>query len=133
MARLSEKLLIKDRVHFVEPVDDDTLVKLYCGALALLHPSICEGFGMPLAEAMACGCPVITSDRSAMPEVAGAAALLVDPFDSNAMASALQQIATDAELRESLSAKGLARAEQLSWRQCAEQHIEVYRQVLEGA
>ena len=85
---------------------------------------------MPLAEAMACGCPVITSDQSAMPEVTGGAALLVDPFDIEALAMALQRPVADPQLRAELTAKGVERAAQLSWKRCAEQHIEVYREVL---
>ncbi|XUU61829.1 glycosyltransferase family 4 protein [Erythrobacter sp. HA6-11] len=130
--RLCAELKIEHRVRFVEPLDDELLLQLYNGALALLHPSICEGFGMPLAEAMACGCPVITSDRSAMPEVTGGAALLVDPLNDDAIAQALRRLATDADLRAELRAKGLERAAQLSWRKCAEQHLEVYRRVLQS-
>ncbi|NVE94946.1 glycosyltransferase family 4 protein [Altererythrobacter lutimaris] len=131
LQRLCSDLRIDGRVRFVEPVDDDVLVQLYNGALALLHPSICEGFGMPLAEAMACGCPVITSDQSAMPEVTGGAALLVDPLNVEAIAHAQRRLATDADLRAELRAKGLERAAQLSWQRCAEQHLEVYKQVLQ--
>jgi len=71
-------------------------VALYCGAEALLYTSVYEGFGMPVLEAMACGCPVITGDRSSMPEVAGGAALLVDPTSAGALADAIQAIAGDA-------------------------------------
>lgn len=133
LEKLARELGVKEQVRFVDPVDDETLIQLYSGALALLHPSLCEGFGMPIAEAMACGCPVVTSNRSAMPEVSGGAALLVDPTDARSIATALLQIAGDDTLREQLRAKGLARAAELSWRACAEKHIAVYKQVLDRA
>lgn len=127
---LARSLGIAEQVHAIEPVDDASLTKLYSGALGLLHPSLCEGFGMPLAEAMACGCPVITSNLSAMPEVTGDAALLIDPTDLDAIAAALQRVSAEPVLREEMREKGLKRAAQLSWKTCAERHIDLYREVL---
>ncbi|MEO0057100.1 MAG: hypothetical protein RIT17_537, partial [Pseudomonadota bacterium] len=83
---------------------------------ALLHPSFIEGFGNPLAEAMACGCPVVTSNVSAMPEVVDGAALLADPHDPGAIAAALKQAVDDAVLAADLRARGLKRAAELDWR-----------------
>ncbi|WP_394731206.1 glycosyltransferase family 4 protein [Altererythrobacter sp. GH1-8] len=127
----ARSLGIAGQIQAIEPVNDEALVKLYSGALALLHPSLCEGFGMPVAEAMACGCPVITSNLSAMPEVAGDAALLIDPTDQDAIAAALQRVASEPGLRAEMKARGLNRAAQLSWKRCAERHIELYREVLD--
>ena len=88
---------------------------------------------MPLAEAMACGCPVITSNISAMPEVTGDAALLVDPNNIQSIASALDQLLNMPELAESLHFKGLARAKELDWREFAAANLAIYRDVLERA
>lgn len=121
------------RVHVLPPVERAELVQLYAGAEALLHPSFIEGFGNPLAEAMACGCPVVTSDCSAMPEVTAGAALLADPYDPGAMAAALRQVIDDPALSADLRARGLKRAAALDWRQFAADNLALYRQVLEGA
>lgn len=127
---LIEREGLSGRVHFAAAPTDDDLVTLYCGASALLHPSFCEGYGMPLAEAMACGCPVVTSDRSAMPEVVGTAALLVDPFDVDAIARALGRIVSEPGLAADLRERGIARARQLDWREFAARHIDIYRRLL---
>jgi glycosyltransferase involved in cell wall biosynthesis len=121
---------VAERVRFARPVDREGLARLYSGAAALAHPSLMEGFGNPLAEAMACGCPVVTSDRSAMPEVTGGAALLVNPTDVDAIAGALRRIVSDAGLAADLRAKGLARAAQLSWQAFAAANVAIYRELL---
>lgn len=121
---------LAERVRFAPPVDREGLVRLYNGAAALAHPSLMEGFGNPLAEAMACGCPVVTSDRSAMPEVTGGAALLVDPTDVDAIAAALRRVVSDPALAAELRARGLARAAQLSWQAFAEANVAIYRELL---
>ena len=130
LSSLARKLGIEDRVHFTGTVGFDTLLQLYSGALALLHPSLCEGFGNPVAEAMACGCPVITSNMSAMPEVAGGAALLVDPRDSNDIARNLRRVAQDGELATTMRERGLQRAEELSWESFARKNVEIYTKLL---
>jgi len=96
------------------------LVGLYQRTLALVYPSLAEGFGLPILEAMQCGAPVITSNRSSMPEVAGEAALLIDPLDSAALRAALLRVATEPDLRRDLSRRGLARAAGFSWEAVAE-------------
>jgi len=128
--RLAQELGLSGRVHFLPAVDRAALVQLYCGAEALLHPSLIEGFGNPLAEAMACGCPVVTSNCSAMPEVTGGAALLADPHDPGAIAAALRQVVDDAALAADLRQRGIARAAQLDWRGFAEANLALYRRVL---
>jgi mannosyltransferase len=107
-------------------VDPTALAVLYRQAHCLLYPSLFEGFGLPLVEAMQLGCPVIASNRSVMPEIAGDAALLVDGLDVSAMASALQAVA-DPALRDRLIAQGRSRAAQFSWDKSAAQHAMVYR------
>jgi glycosyltransferase involved in cell wall biosynthesis len=110
-----------------QPIED--IVRLYSHADLFVFPSLYEGFGMPVIEAMACGAPVVTSDRTSLPEVAGDAALLVNPEDDEALAGAMTRIHRDASLRESLRAKGFERARQFTWERAARQTIEVYREV----
>lgn len=121
---------IEQRVHFLSGVPGEELRALMWGATALSHPSFMEGFGLPVAEALACGCPVVTSDRSAMPEVTAGNALHVDPYDDRAIADALVRLASDEALRADLRARGLARARELVWRKTAEQTLEVLRELV---
>lgn len=116
---------IAEQVRFTGYVDDTDLPALLSGALAFVFPSLYEGFGMPVLEAMACGTPVLTSTTSSLPEVAGAAALLVDPRDTPAIAAALDRLATDAALRAELRARGLERAAQFTWERCAQETLRV--------
>ncbi len=113
------RLGLQARVVFPEFVADDDLPALYAGAMLFAYPSLYEGFGLPIVEAMACGAPVITSNASSLPEVAGEAALYFDPRDVEAMADALHRALTDASLRESLRARGFAQARRFSWEQAA--------------
>lgn len=108
------------------------LAMVVAGALALIYPSIYEGFGLPPLEAMACGVPVIASGISSLPEVVGDAGLLIDPHDTEAMAQAMQKLVMDPESWLHLSQKALARSTQFSWSKCVEQTIDAYRQVLKG-
>ena len=107
-------------------INDEDLPALYGGALLFVFPSLYEGFGLPVLEAMSCGVPVVTSNTSAMPEVAGDAALLVDPYDIKGMATAIAAIVHDASLRDNLRQKGLARAQQFSWEMTARQTLDLY-------
>ena len=102
-------------VHFVGPVSENKLPCLYRDAEALVFPSLYEGFGLPILEAMACGTPVVTANVTAMPEVAGGAALLLDPTSIEQIATAMEQIVSDTTLRQRLREKGLTRAAQFSW------------------
>lgn len=108
--------------------DEQTLRALYQGAVATCVPSTYEGFGMPVLESMACGTPVLCARASSLPEVAGDAAELIDPADSNAWARSLRAVAADAGAREGLRVAGLARAAEFSWQQCAEQTLSVLRE-----
>ena len=104
------------------------LPALYSAATAFVFPSLYEGFGLPVLEAMACGTPVICSNTSSLPEVAGAAALLVDPLDTAALADALRHVLTDGDLRADLRRRGLAQAARFTWTQTAAATLAVYRQ-----
>jgi glycosyltransferase involved in cell wall biosynthesis len=114
-------------------VPEAELPALYGHALALVYASLYEGFGLPVVEAMACGTPVLTSDGSSLSEVAGGAALLVDPRSEDAIAEGLLRLASDGALREALRARGLARARSFSWERTARETIAVYREVVEEA
>jgi glycosyltransferase involved in cell wall biosynthesis len=109
-----------DDVRFEGDVDDARLAALYAGARALVYPSLGEGFGLPVIEAMAAGLPVVTSAGTACADVAGEAALLVDPYDVDAIATSLSRAIEDDGLRSDLAARGRARARELTWAKTAE-------------
>ena len=117
---------LDEAVHFPGFIDDDDLPDLYRGAAAFVFPSLYEGFGLPVLEAMACGAPVVTSNTSSMPEVAGGAAMLVDPRDVDGLAAAIARVLRDEGLRARLRAAGLARARQFSWETAARQVLDAY-------
>jgi glycosyltransferase involved in cell wall biosynthesis len=123
--RRTSELGVADQVRFTGYVADDDLPALLSGALAFVFPSLYEGFGMPVLEAMACGTPVLTSTTSALPEVAGDAALLVDPDSTAAIAAGLAQLTGDPALRDDLSARGRARAATFTWDSCADRTLAV--------
>jgi glycosyltransferase involved in cell wall biosynthesis len=115
LADCMERHHVTSLVHFTGLVPEEKLPSLYRGAEALIFPSLYEGFGLPLLEAMACGTPVVTANTTALPEVAGGAALLVDPTSVEQIAEAMKRIVSDTSLRQQLREKGLARAAQFSW------------------
>jgi glycosyltransferase involved in cell wall biosynthesis len=127
ITRRAHELGVADHVRFLGYVPDHDLPALLAGSLAFVFPSLYEGFGMPVLEAMACGAPVLTSTSSALPEVAGDAALLVDPADTDAIAAGLARLASEPDLRLTLRARGLARAAEFSWDRCARATLEVLR------
>jgi glycosyltransferase involved in cell wall biosynthesis len=110
-------------------VSDQDLAALYRGATAQVFVSRAEGFGYPVIEAMACGCPVITSNRSSLIEIAEGAAVTVDPEDADAIADAIVLLADDNAERRRLSARGIERAARFSLRRMAEQTLDVYASV----
>jgi glycosyltransferase involved in cell wall biosynthesis len=111
-------------------VPEDDLPAVYAGARMFVYPSLYEGFGIPILEALACGVPTITSTTSSMPEVAADAALLVDPFDTAALAGAMRRLHRDVALRESLRRKGPVRAAAFSWDETARMTVGTYRRAL---
>jgi len=124
------RLRLSDRVQHLGYVADEDLSPLFSGATAFVFPSLKEGFGLPTLEAMACGCPVISSDLSAMPEVVGEAGILIDPHDEKALRERMAELSADRKLREDLKTRGLKRASLFTWEGCARKTLKVYRKVL---
>jgi len=123
---LERRGLVRD-LGYIESALRPTLM---AGARAFVYPSLYEGFGLPPLEAMACGTPVLTSDVASLPEVVGDAAMLVDPRDVRALASAMERLWNDSALCDELRARGLARAARFSWRETARQTLAVYRELV---
>jgi len=119
----------RSRIHFTGYVDAARLSFIYRNALCLLYPSLYEGFGFPILEAMTYGVPVITSNVSSMPEVAGDAALLVDPNDINELANAMNMILSNGNLRDLMVFKGYKRLKEFSWMRCAEEVLDIFKKV----
>ncbi|MBI3548997.1 MAG: glycosyltransferase family 4 protein [Elusimicrobia bacterium] len=128
--RLIGALKLDGRVKILPPCTQKELVKLYQDAAMVAVPSLIEGFGFPLLEAMACGVPVLSSNSAALPEVAGDAALLLDGHDEAAWAEAMRKVATDGDLAADLKRKGFARAHGFSWAEAARRTLNVYREAL---
>lgn len=121
---------IGERVRFLGEVPEEDLPALYSMAALFVFPSLNEGFGLPPLEAMACGTPVVTSNTTALPEVAGDAAVMVDPTDAGQIRDAIDTVLGSRALREELREKGLIRAGQFSWETTAKKTMQVYREVL---
>ncbi len=130
---LAEALGIAQSVRFMGDIPESDLPLLYSGAACFVFPSLYEGFGLPILEAMACGAPVACSNVSSMPEVASEAALLFDPVDPGDIANALAQLLTDETLRQRLSAAGRVRASMFTWERTAADTLQVYRRLLAQA
>lgn len=131
IASLIASLGLEKDVLFLGRVPTEDLARLYCIAKMFVFPSFYEGFGLPVIEAMACGCPVITSNVSSLPEVAGDACIIVDPRDHQKMGSSMLELLQDDVLWNSLVHKGIDRAAIFSWDKCASETAKVYAHVLE--
>jgi glycosyltransferase involved in cell wall biosynthesis len=125
-----ERLNIRDSVRFLESVTIERLNELYNLASAFIYPSRYEGFGLPVLEAMAAGTPVVTTNTTALPEIAGSAAVMHDPDDVDAFADSLTRILTEDTLAATLKQLGLARAREFSWETAAEKTHHVYAHTL---
>ena len=126
-----ERLGLQSTVRFLGGVPLEDLVGLYNAASVFVYPSLYEGFGLPVLEAMTCGCPVITSNVSSLPEVAGGAGILVDPYDVRQIAEAIREVLEDETRAQAMRQRGLERAKLFSWEQCAQETLSVYQQVLD--
>ncbi len=123
---------LDSRVHFIGRVDDAHLPALYAGAALFVFPSLYEGFGLPVVEAMACGTPVVCADAPGLRDAAGDAALRVDPHDTDALAGAIQRVLDEPNLRADLQARGLAHARTLTWAGAAAATLALYRALATG-
>ena len=123
-------LKLADRVHFVENLPDQELVALYNAAGLLVLPSFYEGFGLTVLEAMACGTPVVCSERGSLAEIAGDAALLINPDDLDGLAMAMKRLLEDESLRAQMRARGLANVARFSWEKTTRETLAIYRALL---
>ena len=119
------------RIYMANYVDEETLACLYCGARAFIYPSLYEGFGLPVLEAMACGCPVICSHAASLPEVAGEAALFINPTDADELAHQMDTVLEDKDFRNTLKERGLERAHMFSWQTSAVKTVELFSAITE--
>ena len=126
----ARELGIESFIRHLGYVPDEDLIGLYNGAIALVFPSLYEGFGLPVVEAMGCGTPVIASNRGSIPEVVGDAAILVDPESPEEMARAIGAVVNSSDLRMALESKGSRQADLFSWTSAARATKKVYKQVL---
>ena len=129
MMRKLSSLGITQDVIFVDYASELDLAHYYSSATLLVYPSLYEGFGLPPLEAMACGCPVVTSNTSSLPEVVGEAGIVVNPYDTGALTQAMRQVLTDDRLRGDMVRKGLEQAKRFSWERAAMETMEVYEKV----
>ncbi len=127
LMRAIETSPVRDRILLPGFIDEADLPALYSAAEAFVYPSLCEGFGLPPLEAMACGTPVLASNASSLPEVVGEAGLLVNPKDTDAIAAAMKRLAHDDALRQQLAEAGKEQAATFTWRRTAEATMTVYR------
>ena len=125
------RLVARERIIFLDYVPTEDLPPLYSMAQALVFASLYEGFGLPVLEAMACGCPVITAKTTSIPEVGGDSVLYVEPDDVDSIAQGMQQIATNSELRTNLIRQGLTRAKLFSWDKTAQDICQIFEDCLD--
>lgn len=130
--RLAQELGLKDKVLFVTAASADDLSAIYNLASVMVYPSLYEGFGMPPLEAMACGCPVITSNVSSLPEVVGDAGILIDPQNVEQIKKSICEVVTNETLRTNLKEKGLSQAKKFYWEKAASEVLQVYECLMSG-
>jgi glycosyltransferase involved in cell wall biosynthesis len=131
LRRLVNDLNLTGKVFFPGCIPQDDLPKLYAASSAVIYVSLYEGFGLPLLEAMACGIPIIASKASSIPEVTQDAAVLVDPYDCEAIATAVRRVLSEEQLRAAMIQKGLIRAQHFNWTNTATRTIEEYRAAIQ--
>lgn len=124
-----QALGLEKEVIFTEFVSEEELLVYYSGAECFVFTSLFEEFGLTLLEAMACGCPVIASNRTSVPEIVGGAGLLIVPYNVDDISSAIREVLSNESLRKELSKKGIERSSQFSWRKAAEETMKVYEEV----
>ena len=127
--KIAQGLGIQDKIVFTGFISEKDLVLAFQSAELLLFPSIYEGFGLPPLEAMACGCPIISSDKSSLPEVVGKGGILLDPTNVSSWVNQIKKILYISDFRNKLIRTGLKQAKKFSWRKCAKETIDVYKEV----
>ena len=130
LENLANSLKIQNRIFWLGYVPDDLLPNLYSEAIAFIFPSLYEGFGLPIIEAMACGCPTLSSNRASLPEIGGKAVHFFDPKEIEDMAESIQKVCEDSEYRKTLSRLGINRAKSFNWDSCFKKHIDLFETVL---
>ena len=124
-----KKLKLDQSVRYLDYVEHADKIGLMQNALGFVFPSLYEGFGLPVLEAMCLGLPVITANVSSLPEVAGSAALLINPSSVTDLVKAMERVVGDKKLREKMSQEGREQAKKFSWRKAAEETLAIYREV----
>lgn len=127
---IEDSPVINSDIIFTGYVNDNELKSLYCNADLFIYPSYYEGFGLPPLEAMACGCPVVVSNMSSLPEVCGDAAIYIDPYDIDSIMDGMYKVLSDEKLRKTLFSKGLDRIKIFNWDRCAEKVLEIFKEVM---
>ncbi len=127
-----KELGLESRITFLDGAAEEELIQLYNDARILILPSLYEGFGLPPLEAMACGTPVIVSDRGSLPEIVGEAGLIIDPDREDSIAGAIEKLWDSETLRSEFREKGLLRAKEFSWEKTARETLRVYEEVMDG-
>ncbi|MFW6015702.1 MAG: glycosyltransferase family 4 protein [bacterium] len=130
LLKLPQELGISDRIKFLGFVPDEDLAALYNGANTFVFPSLYEGFGIPPLEALACGCPVIASDRASIPEVCGNAAIYINPNDEKDIARKIDNVCADAKIRQKMKSKGLLLSKKYSYENAAKDLIQIFKETL---
>ena len=130
LENLARSLNIENRIVWLGYVPDDLLPNLYSEATAFIFPSLYEGFGLPIIEAMACGCPVISSNRASLPEIGGEAALFFDPLEISDMAESIKKVCEDTEFRQSLARRGPEHAKNFKWESSVNKHMDLFEAIL---
>jgi alpha-1,3-rhamnosyl/mannosyltransferase len=127
---LAHSLKIENRIIWLGYVPDNLLPNLYSEATAFIFPSLYEGFGLPIIEAMACGCPVISSNRSSLPEIGGETALFFDPMEISDMAESIRKVSEDTEFRQTLARHGPEHANKFHWESSVNKHMDLFEAIL---
>jgi glycosyltransferase involved in cell wall biosynthesis len=127
-----DRLDLQGSVRFLGRVPKQDLIGLYNAATCFVYPSLYEGFGLPVLEAMSCGCPVITSNLSSLPEITGDAAIMVDPYNVQQIVKAMQEVLANPSFAHNLIQRGFQQAMQFSWARCAQETLAVYQQASNG-
>ena len=131
ISNLMEKLARKGELRILGYIPDDKLPFVYSGASLFVYPSVYEGFGLPPLEAMACGVPVVVSNKTSLPEITETAGVLIDPYDVESLSLTVQSLLNDKAKREQMTISGIQQAKKFTWDACAERTLSVYKKVIE--